>query len=195
MQGPGRILGMVRAARDGEPLVTLPASELRRLLHGPKFDIAGGNVALKLQPAGADPESGPCIHEQTVHNRVTLNGRIVLGDLLLNIGPAPGFIAVGTGTKAAEDNDDALQVEVFRAAVTRRYRFTGLARFKLYVSADDANGFTLTEAGLFAGTSYSTAGVPQLGGLCFARATFSSVVKDNTTQLTLTWDFPLTSGG
>lgn len=194
MQGAGRLGELLRNARRGAgPPLEVPPPVIARPGRS-VFAVHDGNVTIAAQRAGADPDSDECIARQVVHNRVTSVGRAALGDMLLNIGVAPGFVAVGTGTKAAEDADTGLQIEVYRAALSRRYRFTGLVRLKLFLSVSDANGNLLTEAGLFVGTSYNTSGSPSLGGQCFARATFAPYFKDGTTQLTITWDLPITSG-
>ena len=145
-----------------------------------------GNLLVEVE------HDGRLVREEVVHNKVTSAGRNVLRDLMLGIGAHPNWIAVGTTSTAAADTDVALGAEYFRAAVTRRVSSTGKAVFKLHLTTSDANGSTIREVGLFAYTSYSGSS-PLGGGQLFARAVVAPIVKDNTIQVTFTWEFPITS--
>lgn len=134
--------------------------------------------------------SGDLIEEQQVKNLVPTAGRNLVRDFILNTGYAPNSIAVGTGTTATSPSAIALDVEVFRAYFTRRISADGKATFQLFLTTSDANGFTLTEAGIFSGGAFNGATLIS-GGTLFARTTFNAIPKDNTITLTITWDIPI----
>ena len=55
------------------------------------------------------------------------------------------------------------------------------------------NGKYLQEIGLFLGTNFSTGQQPLLGGTLFSRAPYTPVKKDNSIEVTFTWEKLITS--
>jgi hypothetical protein len=181
VQGAGYIKELIKAAKEGRPIVLLPPEEALRVVRGElRFPT---NVILESRRAGDDPEHGEVIDLRRSHNLVTAGGRDLVRDMLLNFGPAPGYIALGTGVTVPADGNTALEAEVFRSAITRRNAAAAIARFKLFVADTEANGSTLSEAGLF---SFAPTKL-------FARTIFAPIVKDSSVQFTITWDILLSS--
>jgi hypothetical protein len=84
-------------------------------------------------------------------------------------------IAVGTSSTAAAATDTALGTQVFKAAITTRTRTSASIAFKLFIDTTQANGHTLTEAGLLH------------DGVLIDRAILSaSIVKDSSKNVTVT---------
>lgn len=190
----GTLLGEVlKAHREGRPLMLVPPKDLSSLLK-PRRELGSHtNITFEAKAAGVDPETGPALWTQRVHNKIPLTGRNVVARLLANNGPAPGFIALGTGSTPPEDNDVALEAEVFRAAVTRRQLSTSSILYKLFVDDTEANGFTISELGIFAGTAYGVENLPLLGGDLFSRATVTPTIKDSSIQLVITCQYNIAS--
>lgn len=118
------------------------------------------------------------------NNLVTTVGKNVVRDLLLGTGRAPQAIAVGTGTTAATEGDTALENEVFRGEITRRKtgNSAGDAVFYLLLGTNDANGYTLTEIGLF------DSPVSGGGNLIARAANFGSLAKTSAIEATVYWE-------
>jgi len=69
---------------------------------------------------------------------------------------APSHIAIGTGTTSPLATDTALEAEVLRKAISAKSKpSTGQVLFEIEVGTTEANGYDLTEVGLF---NDSTAG-------------------------------------
>lgn len=117
------------------------ARRSRRKAHFPHVGILHeaapvlGNVLVEVRRAG----SGELLHEERVKNRVTGAGRDVMRNLILNVGGAPGYLAIGTGGTTTADDMVALEAEIFRAAITRRIAGTSRAIFKIFLASTDAN--------------------------------------------------------
>jgi hypothetical protein len=73
--------------------------------------------------------------------------RIVNGEALLT--GVAWTIAVGTSTTTPVAGDTGLGASVFSAVITSRSRSSTSISFKLFIDTTQANGNTLTEAGLF----------------------------------------------
>jgi len=118
-------------------------------------------------------------------NVVTTPGRNRYAALLTEESTAfPDYVAVGTGTTAAATSDTALETEVYRSQIVGRSNSTGVSTYKAFFGKDEANGSTLSEAGLF---DLST------GGTMFCRALFASPIeKVNTMSVTITWTVTIT---
>lgn len=147
-----------------------------------------GNVHILVQD-----ERENVLREETVHNKVTASGRNILRDIMLGVGGIPQWIALGTTNTAVSDTDVALGNEYYRAGVTRRLSTTGKATYKLHVTTGEANGQTIQEIGIFVYANYTVSGSPLGGGQLFARALVTPIVKDSSTQVTFTWEFPISS--
>lgn len=91
----------------------------------------------------------------------------------------PSHIAIGTGTTAAAAGDTALETEVDRNAIATTSSSGAVVTFKVFFGKTEANGNTISEVGLFDQAA---------GGTMFARTILgSTVVKDATKSLTITW--------
>ena len=130
-------------------------------------------------------------HERT-KNLVVTEGRNVVRDLILNVGPAPSTIALGTGSSPTTAGMSVLGTEVFRKLFTRKIASSGKATYQLLVATTEANGNSISEAAIFAGFGYNNQTIGS-GGQMLCRTTFAPIVKDNTIQITFTWDVTITS--
>jgi len=93
------------------------------------------NIGIEVRRA----DTGELLSEEWVKNRVTGSGRDIMRNLLLNVGPAPNYIAVGTGGTPAADDNVQLEAEVLRSSPTRKILGTSRAIYKLFLSSADAN--------------------------------------------------------
>lgn len=126
-----------------------------------------------------DAQSGELLDAISRHNLVVLAGRNLVRDLLYIAATNPlSHCAVGTGSTAATANDTALGAEVFRSAITQFIPLSGQLQVKHYLSSTQANGNTLTEAGLFNASS---------GGTMFARVTYAGIAKTSAISITYVW--------
>jgi hypothetical protein len=121
------------------------------------------------------------------HNKVTDVGLNMIRDRMLGTGTYnsyPTHLAVGTGTTAETASDTALETEVFRDSLTQYATVdTGEWQYKYYLSSDDGNGNTISEASLFDASS---------GGNMQARVTFTGDDKTASEAWTFNWTFTLT---
>lgn len=145
------------------------------------------------------------VHETVrTANLVVAKGREVLRNLLSNYGSAPSVMALGTASTSPHDGDVALEVEVFRNAVTRVILDPAVIKFQMHVDTDQANGYTIAELGLFAAAPMGAhedqpgtvdaaalvAGTQQL----FARAVLPDpIAKTASVSFTITWEIPIES--
>jgi hypothetical protein len=134
---------------------------------------------------------------QRVSNRVITAGVKATARLLGNCGGVPNLISVGTGTTAVADGDRQLEAEVFRNRVTRAYGGPSTAVYQLSISTAQANGYTLSEAGLWVGvsgdSSTAAAGIVDATAVIFARVLFEPFAKTSADTMILTWEIPITS--
>lgn len=137
-----------------------------------------------------DAKSGELLRRDERHNLATLAGRNLIRDLLFwkdaSDDPRPSglnFFATGTGATAPAAGDTTLGVEVFRDVVTNRVKTDGQLVLKYFLASTDANGNTLTEAGLFGNGATATAD----SGTLYARATFTGIVKTSAIAVTFAW--------
>ena len=110
-------------------------------------------------------------------NLVVLDGIYDILDLMVGQGSIPSYIAVGTGTTAPADTDTALENEVYRTSLADSYRSGNQAIFSAFIDAGSANGYTLSEVGLFAGD-----------GRLIARALIDPPINKNS-SMTITVDW------
>ena len=69
----------------------------------------------------------------------------------------PSHIAIGTGTTSPKATDTALETEVLRKAISAKSKpATGQVLFEITVGTTEANGYNLTEVGLFNSSSGGT---------------------------------------
>ena len=126
-----------------------------------------------------DAVTGEVLSVQKVHNKVPDVGITSILGLLCGNGQLPiGYFAVGTGTTTPAHGDTALGTEVFRTSVTQQIISGATLMVKLYLDTNSANGYTLTEAGLF--------DLPT-GGDLFAHQVYAGVAKTSANEITYTW--------
>jgi len=110
-------------------------------------------------------------------NLVVNSGLQLLGALLVGTSnERAGQIAVGTGTAAPQPTDTALGNEVIRGAFTSTWQSGSQLILSYFLDTTQANGQTLTEAGLF-GTNNTL----------IARVTYPPIVKDENTAVLYQW--------
>ena len=124
-------------------------------------------------------------------NLVVNNGLNLVRDLLGGNALPPSHIGVGTGTTPVVASDSAIETEVFRSLITRRIPSPQSIRFQLFLGSGEANGNTLTEAGIIeTGVQNGSAGDP---GLLVARVVYSPINKTSGLEVTYNWDLDLTA--
>ncbi len=106
-------------------------------------------------------------------------------DEIYSTAQTPSYLAVGTGTTDPADGDTALETEVFRNVLTGRTPADKKITLQLLLTADEANGNNLTEAGLFP---------TSVGGTLFARATFNQIIKTTSISVTFNWEMTFSEG-
>ena len=141
----------------------------------------GVNVRLELTD-----KHGTILKTRETKNLVVAVGRDLVIEMLGGtVHAEPTHLALGTSSVTQTDSDTSLGAEQGRYIITRRRSFTSRIQYQLFLDTTQGNGYTYTEAGLF----NVRAGVSKL----FARTTFEGVVKDSSTNLTVSWDITLTS--
>lgn len=118
---------------------------------------------------------------QTIKNLVVDAGLNLIRDRLAGTSSAyVTHLAVGTNAAAVTALQTTLSTEVFRNVLTQTITSsTKTVQCKLYLAANEANGNTLREIGLFTAST---------GGTMYARALLASpIVKNASTTVTFTW--------
>jgi hypothetical protein len=97
---------------------------------------------------------------------------------------APDYIAIGTGTSTFTGTETAIETEVFRKQVSRRYP-SGPYSLQFYLALDttEANGNVLTECGLCNWL---------VGGRTWNRALHTAITK--TSSISVTYEITVTFG-
>lgn len=116
--------------------------------------ISDGQVKLRgtIRHETHDVRTGALIPDESGFqaNVVVTVGLPQLVKILAQSSYTTGYeIAVGTGTTAATTGDTALETEVFRDDITSKLASGVTLTCKLYLDSTEANGNTLSEAGLF----------------------------------------------
>lgn len=143
----------------------------------------GANVKIEVR----DAKTGELIRKEYRHNLVTLAARNAIRDWLNGLGNTLtiSHFAVGTGTTTPTANDTALQAEVFRDVVTKRTPDASKLTIQYYLPSTAANGYSLTEAGLFNASS---------GGTLITRVTYQPINKTASLTVTYTWEININAG-
>ena len=124
-----------------------------------------------------DVKTGELLDKIQRHNLATLSGRNLIRDLLNgNVVPGLNYFAVGTGIVVPAATDIALGVEIIRDLFTSTTKTDGSLNIKYYLTSGNANGSSLTEAGLFSNTTL------------FARLTHAAIAKTANIAVTYSWD-------
>ena len=145
-----------------------------------------GNLTVQCHDVNTKRTWFPVVEKR---NLVTDVGKNNMRNLLLGPGIsgdstpvfAPQAIAIGTGSSTPAVTDIALDTEVFRKAMTRRVASPQKATFQMLVLTSEANGNTLTEAGLFETPIDDASGM-------IAQITYSGITKTVSIEVTYTWD-------
>lgn len=118
-----------------------------------------------------DAKTGEVLEKQTCHNLVVSAGLNVIRDLLHWMTTADGtrplgiyYMSVGSGTAAFASTSTGLNTERHRDTPTQRTKSAAQTIYKLFVSASQSNGYTLTESGLHANTTSTSANTGELYG-------------------------------
>ncbi len=115
------------------------------------------------------------------HNLVPDAGLEVIAENLSNPSPSAAYdpnisyIAVGTGTTAAAAGDTTLETEVFRDAVDTYSRSGKISKNAILIGYSEANGYTISEVGAFAGAASATA---DTGALMSRSKLTTTIAKD-----------------
>ena len=140
------------------------------------------NVQGIIEVEVATERDGTIVTErQTIKNLVVDAGLNLIRDRLAGTSSAyVTHLAVGTNAAAVTALQTTLSTEVFRNVLTQTITSsTKTVQFKLYLAANEANGNTLREIGLFTAST---------GGTMYARALLASpIVKNSSTTVTFTW--------
>lgn len=119
------------------------------------------------------------------HNLAVMSGRNLLRDFLYGDSVfGMTHFAIGTGTVLASATDIKLGTEVFRDIFTQMVKLDGTLNIKYYLSSSTANGYTLTEAGIFG----NGASGEQDSGTLYARVVHTPIVKTQSIAVTYSWD-------
>lgn len=136
-----------------------------------------------------DAATGRRLRRERGHNLTPTGGRNLLIDCLAydGIGIAPlglTHIALGTGSTAPTNNDTALAAELLRDVVTGRTKNSLKLTLKYYLPANQGNGNTIREAGLFNAATLGT---------LYARYVLSNpVVKTSSIAVVFAWELSFT---
>lgn len=134
------------------------------------------NVIIKVQ----DARTGRTLQTIRRKNLVVLNGRNLIRDFLAD-GTAlqVNTVKLGTGSTPPKSTDADLQNTVLTDVLTQAVKADGKITFKYYLPSGSGNGNTISEAGLYAGSTL------------FARVVFAGVAKTSSITLTVTWDIAI----
>jgi len=137
-------------------------------------------IGVNVQAVVTDADTGATLDSQEHHNLVVDGGLNAVRDFLdAGTGNALSHFAVGTGTAAVTAADTDLDTEVFRDAFVGTATSNKTLTISYFLTSGDANGNTLSEAGLFDD--------PTAGNM-FARVLLSPpIVKTSSIAVTFTW--------
>lgn len=143
-------------------------------------------IAVNVRIDVLDAQTGKVLYTEEYHNLVVKAGRNMVRDFLNGLAPAAlSHFAIGTGTTAVNQNDTALQTEVFRDTITKRTPTDGKLQVKYFLASTAANGSSLAEAGILNAAS---------GGTLFARVTHTAIAKTSSVAVVYTWDININAG-
>ena len=125
-----------------------------------------------------DAKTKEVVDTRAMHNLMTTNGLNWVRDLMGGTETRATKIALGTGTATPSASDTALASQVWgtgtEGLIDRRVATSAKMTYKIFLGADDANGNTLGEEGLFRGT------------LMIARSLISpTIAKTDAVELTI----------
>jgi hypothetical protein len=146
-------------------------------------------IIANLTIAVFDAVTGKLLDVIKKHNLYVTLGKTLIANLLNCTADVTGlnYFAVGTGDTAAALTDTKLEAEEFRDTFTKTTVTTGNLNVQYYLASGDANGNTLTEAGLFGDDA---TGVADSGTLA-ARAVHTGIAKTASVAITYSWDITI----
>lgn len=124
--------------------------------------------------------TGKVLNREKIHN-LELNGGLerIARRLISNSEDYFDYIAIGTGTTAAQNTDTALETEVTRAQATVSYVASYKAQFTKIFTFGSGESYTITEAGVFDDATAS-------GSTALNRLVFTGKAVDSDTSLSIT---------
>lgn len=129
---------------------------------------------------------GALLERSIRDNVITDNGLDLMAGYLGGNTDFVTHMAVGTGSSGPTASDTVLDTEVFRNAIARRVPTAKRLRLQMFLGTGDANGFTLSEAGIFNASS---------GGTMFSRVVISpAIVKTVSITVTMSWIYDFIEG-
>lgn len=135
----------------------------------------GDNVTIEVRDA-----AGELLQRVTTHNLVVDAGLSLQAARLVPTGPAGlTHFAVGIGAAAPAASNTVMGAEKFRDVITQYIPSTKKLTVRYYLATGSANGYTLTECGLFTAAS---------GGTLYARAVHEPIAKTNVKTVTYSWE-------
>lgn len=128
--------------------------------------------------------NGNLLCEYKEHNMAVTSGRNLIRDLLNN-STSSGLthFAIGTSTTAVTSTQTTLGTQVFIDTITQTIADTAKLTVKYFLGTANANGSTLSEAGIFNSSA---------AGTMYSRVTHTGIVKDASTTVTYTWELTWT---
>lgn len=140
-----------------------------------------GNVRIEIR----DSLTARLLDQRRESNLVVLPGRNQIATALYSgtITP-PSRMALGTGSSAVTSADSALANEIWRDVFAAKTLASASVTYKYFLTSLEANGNTLTEAGLFNAVS---------GGDLFARVLFTNDIP-KTSGITVLFAWTITIG-
>ena len=131
-----------------------------------------------------DVKTGKLLKQIKKHNMFVTAGKNVLRDFMNgSIVTGLTHMAIGTDNTTVTLSDVLLGTEVYRDTFTNTTSTSAQLTLKYYLSSTEANGNTLTEAGLFG----NGATVTTDSGSMFARVIYTGIVKTTSIAVTITW--------
>ena len=125
------------------------------------------------------------IKTHIIENLVPDVGLQAIAENLVNASPSASealqmkYIAVGTGTTTPTGSDTTLETEVFRDTVDSQERTDKTARNSVLIGYSEANGYTLSEVGAFAGDASATVD----SGLLFSKTLISPTIAKTSSKV------------
>jgi len=135
-----------------------------------------------------DAGTGKLVLGKWFDNLIVTTGRVHVAELLGGYPRRPSHIAVGTGATAPVAGNTTLGTEVFRKIITRRRSPSAPNNYKIifqmFLTTAEANGNTLTEAGIFNRAAL---------GSMLSRVTYTGIAKTSSITVTYTWEISITT--
>lgn len=136
-------------------------------------------VNVRIEKIRSDHVRTEAYHNLAVDSGLNLIRDFLYGDAVSGL----ERFALGTGTGQVQAADAKLENEVFRDQLTKVTKTDKGLEIKYYLSSTDANGYAISEAGLFANGATD---MPDSGTL-YARVTFPAEEKMGAEAWNFTW--------